>query len=152
MRGRILSSGSLACTIALAWCVAGCGGGGSTTTAALTKAEFIKQADAICKKMDSSMPSVIGRAQKEQEGVHASAAKVDEAIAIAGLQLVQREAEELGELSPPTGDKATIAAILNGIDRAIVATEKDPTGAHNAFAEVEKMAAEYGFKECSEPL
>ncbi len=43
---------AIAALVALAAIVAGCGGGGDTNeeTVTLTKTEFIKQGDAICKK------------------------------------------------------------------------------------------------------
>lgn len=131
---------------ALIWATAGCGGG----SASLTKAEFIKQADAICRQTDKEIHTAVGRVQKEQEAAGGSSAQVQKELVRVGLQLIQEEAEHIQALGSPKGDESTIAAIIREIEEGVIATEKDPI--HNHFTKVEAAAAKYGFKDCSEPL
>lgn len=132
--------------------IAGCGGGDSTT--ALTKAQFIKQADAICEKTDKDAVAAMGQAAKEEKTAAGKSGEeqISAAVLLAGLGVVQQEAEELAELGVPSGDEAEIEAIVDGIEAAAAKAEKDPRHLEAAFAEVNKLAAKYGFKACSEPV
>lgn len=137
------------CVVGLAVVWSGCGG---SSDAALTKQEFIEQADAICAKADKEQTSALELLGKSLTG-NPSSAKNQERIVKGGLVPVQQEAEEIAELSPPKGDEAEVAAIVEGIEEAVKKTEADPSHANEAtFAPVGKLAAKYGFKACSEPL
>jgi hypothetical protein len=139
-------------TVAVALLIAGCGGG-SDTTSSLTKAEFIKQADAICEQTDETVLAGMKQAAKLGVGKQKLSPKQEKALVLLGLTSVRKEAEELAELGAPSGDEAQIAAIVKGIETAVTEAEREPiNNLGSSFTEVNKMAAKYGFKGCSEPL
>lgn len=135
--------------------LAGCGGDESTA-AELTKAEFIKQADAICDKADQVQKAELNSYLKENPKATSSPAKEEEMVVAVGLPPIGDEAEELDELGVPSGDEEEVAAIVEGIEDALEQSEADPKplteGNEGAFVEVDKLAKEYGLKSCSSAL
>ncbi len=131
---------------------AGCGGGGSTTTtsASLSKAQFIKQADAICEQADKAQIVALTTATKGMSSQQLKSPAVQAEVGEKGLQPLLVEAEEIAELGAPQGDEAKIAAIVEGIEKAVEKSEGNPTVIEVSFAPVNKLAALYGFKACSE--
>jgi hypothetical protein len=157
--------------VAMTSIAAGCGGGndqgtgsaastGATSSptsskATLTKAEFIKQADAICEKTDKVQEAGLkAYLQKKPEAQSTKAGQSKMVLAV-GLPPIQTEAEELAELGAPSGDEAKVAAIVDGIEKAVEKGEAEPgsllTGS-SPFTEVDKLAGEYGFKACNNAL
>jgi len=116
----------------------------------LTKAQFVKQADAICRSVDQRQEAALGLAEKTSSGD--GGPKVEQAILIAGLGPIQVAAEEIGDLGAPSGDEDQVAAIVQGLEGAVAKAEANPQGMEGAFAEVDKLSASYGLKDCSEPL
>jgi hypothetical protein len=130
---------ALTLLVAAALVMAGCGGGSSS----VSKAEFVKAADAICRKADEAQVKALtaaeGKSEKEQIR--------------AGLRTIQAAAEELAALEVPSGDEDEIAAIVAEMEAAVNKVESgSPSTLQEAFTSVEKRAAKYGFKDCSEPL
>jgi hypothetical protein len=119
-----------------------------------TKADFIRQAEAICLETDRVQKRV--QADYTQKNPNSSVAASEKALLAAGLEPVRTEAKELAALHPPTGDKREIEAIVSALEKAVKTAEKDPNtlglGKRFAFAEVEKLAGEYGFDECEKAL
>ena len=125
----------------------GCGGGTET----LSKAQFIKQADAACNKADQGQLTAMTRVPIS--GNRYSRANEEKVIVDGALPPVQVEAEEIAELGSPAGDEKEVAAIVKGIEDGVAKAEKDPLhGLAKAFVEVGKRAAKYGLKACAEPL
>ncbi len=116
----------------------------------MTKVQFIKQADRICSKTDEAQLEAIARV--ENDTTKKSPAEREAAIAIAGLQLVQEEAEQISALGAPSGDEEQVAVIVKGIEEGVVKAEQNPAKAEAAFAEVGELAEGFGMKDCSEPL
>lgn len=141
----------LAAFVALA--VGGCGGGDSTS--ALTKAQFIKQADAICKKADETQLNELGRVEQELTGNAASRKNQERLVTEGGLPPIQEEAEEIAALGAPSGDEDQVDAIVEAIEAGVVEGGEDPEKLESAFAEADRLAKAYGFKEkegCEETL
>jgi hypothetical protein len=130
----------------------------------VTQAEFVKRADAICDKVDARQakakrkfwvghPGVLGTKQFREEEIGWRTDVVEAAV----LPQVQEEAEELESLQPPKGDRKEIDAIVTGLEKAVrkgwakpvALIEKDAEG---PFGKVERLAREYGFEACAEPL
>jgi hypothetical protein len=154
----------LVAVLGIALVVAGCGGADSgavaiTANPDLTKAELIKQGDAICEKTDKLQESGLkAYTQKNPEAESNKAGQSKMVIAV-GLPPIQTEAEELAALGAPSGDEDKVAAIVEGIEGAVEKSEEDPAsllggaqGAQNHFTAVGKLAAEYGFKACNNAL
>lgn len=145
---------------ALAVIPAGCGGGSSGPT----KAEFVQQADAICRQVDArervakrkfwaGHPGVLGTPQfrNEEEGWRT------DVVEASVLPEVQKEAEELGRLPRPSGERRKIRTIVRALKDAVREGEKEPVAlvgknAVGPFGRAERMARAYGFKACAEPL
>jgi hypothetical protein len=145
---------------------AGCGGSDSassngstaatvTTNSDLTKAELIKQGDAICEKTDKVQESGLKAYTKENPKAQSNEAEQSKMVIAVGLPPIQTEVEELAALGAPSGDEDEVTAIVEGIEEAVEKGEDDPgslLGAKNPFTAVGKLAAAYGFKACNNAL
>ena len=142
----------LMAVLSLAAIVAGCGGGESTASEPLTKAEFIKAADAICEKADEAQEAELAAYVKKNPKAEANKAEQTKLVAIAGLPPVRTEIEELAELGVPEEAEA----LLGEMEKALEESESDPSSVldstDNPFTAVEKEAAKFGFKACNTPL
>lgn len=144
--------------VLLAAVVAGCGGGDDTsseTSAALTKAEFIKQADAICAKGEKALE---GEAEEfaEENDVDVekpTKAQQEEVIADVVAPGVRKQAEEIADLGAPEGDEESVEAIVEAVETGSDELESDPAKlleGDNPLGEGSKLAREYGLEECGE--
>jgi hypothetical protein len=138
----------------------GCGGGGGDTTAsqgpALTKAAFVKQADAICERSVARLEAEYATYKKEnpmKEGLPSQSqqTEVAETIIIPNLQ---SRAGELGELGPPKGAEARVAAMIEALEDLIAKGENEPLGvlSRNAWERVSSAATQIGLKSCTEAI
>ena len=127
--------------------VAGCGGDDE----ALTKAEFVKQGNAICAKGNAELKTKVEEliAGGKEPDMEAQIAFVEEEF----LPNVQGQIDDLGELTPPEADEGEVEAIIasaqEAIDKAeadleaVAAAEEDP------FADANEKAGAYGLSECA---
>jgi hypothetical protein len=143
--------------------LAGCGGASLSAPArssgtarvtggtAITKAEFIKQADAICEKTDATQTAAVEAQLGSSNPNHH---EVEQAIEKYALPPIKEEVDELEGLEVPAGDRVQIRAILRGIKGAVRRAEADPgsvVSGSGPFASVEKLGREFGFAACSTP-
>jgi hypothetical protein len=167
-RGPIaLLAGVLAITLILV----GCGGrgsdsttsssdsttsGGDSSTASLSKADFIKRADAICEaggKRTQSEYAAYAEEKKlsaKKEPTPVQYAEVSDEIQIPAFK---RQAEELRALGAPAGEEDKIDAMIDALDAGIEKVEEaDPKKAlestSSMFGEADKLAVAYGLKVC----
>ncbi|MGN6275500.1 MAG: hypothetical protein ACTHNP_06145 [Solirubrobacterales bacterium] len=144
--------------------VAGCGGGGSETTEttattteepqSLTKAELIKQGDAICGEVNAAVGAL---------GSEASEAAVQGEIEKTS-NLYIGMVERLKELGTPEGDSGEYAKFWESAEELAkiegevkLAAEREDTtalgeaasNAAPALEEFQSQAATYGFEDCS---
>lgn len=128
----------------------GCGGGG---TPALSKAEVIKQGDAICEKADAKQEAGINKYGKEHpKGQFTEKGEQEKLVRVVGLPPILMEAEELRDLSAPEGQQDEIEAIATAIESAVEKGESNPSSILNGegpFSKADKLAREYGFKACA---
>lgn len=120
----------------------GCGGSGSSDP--LTKAEFVEQANSICRDAATERSEELRDAADGDPGLAE--------LATAALTPTQEMLEELGELSPPAGDAAKVAAILKAFKAGVAEVEADPTDptvAMAAFPEASSLAEGYGLTDCA---
>jgi hypothetical protein len=143
---------------------AGCGSGssdssasgdsGSTESASLTKAEFIKQADAICKKTEAERVSGI-KAFYKKVGANPEKALVgkqgEEMVFVAIVPPLEKQAEELRALGVP--NEKAVEAIMVEFDEALAAfkklSENGKEEAEDPFSAVNQKSRKYGFKTCN---
>ncbi len=149
MLGKFLIASTALIILTIA---SGCGGGDSSSQ--LTKAEFVKQAGAICEKADETQSASFQAYAKTHSGDLSKKAEQEKVIVAVGLPPIEVEAEELADLDAPSDDENQIQAIVDGINEAIDEGKEDPTslssGIGNPFNKVNKLAREYGLKGCSE--
>jgi hypothetical protein len=135
--------------------IAGCG----SSDATLSKSEFIAKADAACKKADKTQAGEAAAYQRVHAKEFASLSeeeRIEKLIDVVLLPSIKREAEGIEALPPPSDDEQKVQGIVKGIEKAIKEAEKDPgsvetsTGSGGPFHDVDKLAREYGFKECNE--
>lgn len=155
--------------LAIALGAAGCGsdsdaGGADEGTAAvnadLTKAEFVKEGDAICKRGGEEI-RVEAIVFREEHGLDREAAlsqkQKEEFVAEAVVPAVQEQADGLAELGAPEGDQSKVAAIVEGLEKVAEAGEEDPAsilrvkGSKGPVGEVNLAAEQYDVGECTQP-
>lgn len=141
---------------ALALIVAGCGSGGGSTSSessSLTKAELIKQGDAICKKGDEALEEEANEFAKEN-GINTNKptkAQQEEVIEQVVAPALHGQAEELRELGAPSGEAEAVEEIFDSLEKGTEELEAEPAvllKGTNPIEEAGKLAKEYGFKEC----
>jgi hypothetical protein len=150
---------ALLAVLALAVFAAGCGGNDdgddSTSTASITKSEFLAQGNSICKKgnqeIDSDFESFAKKHDlKENDGLtDAEATEASEEILIPN---VQKQVDQIHALGAPEGQEAQVDAILSAAQKGIDELKKDPTaiqGNNDPFAEANKLAKDYGLTACA---
>jgi hypothetical protein len=132
----------------------GCGSSNSS----LTKAEYVRQADAICKKAEKNKKAQIEAFLQENAPPSGKKLSLEEEAKLATdfttravLPSLRTEADELAGLDGPNNEEEKANAIIEGFDEvvqklegnaAIIATKPDP------FEKVARMARDYGFQTC----
>jgi hypothetical protein len=135
--------------------VAGCGGGDDDgDSGSLTKAEFIKQADAICANGDKTI-SADFEDFAEEKGIkdEPDKAQQEEAIVEVVAPAVQEQADEIKALGAPDGDEKQIEAMLTAVEEGVEDLEENPsqlTEGKNPLAKGSKLARDYGLEKCGE--
>jgi hypothetical protein len=146
--------------LALSLIAAGCGGDSEAATP--SKAQFAKQADAICakttKRIEAEVQSYIQgpKAKEIEEEVQASeltsneaAARVTEEILIPAKENQLEELEAIGIPSEGEAEaKALVASYAEGIEKAEAHPERAVKDGTEAFGKSSRLAEEYGLKEC----
>jgi hypothetical protein len=136
----------IAIGIAAATClVAGCGSSGDgTATAAVTKAQFIKQAEAICSKAQDRAKN----AGAEWEKANGKPLDLDTALRQVIGPALEREAKELQSLTAPEGDEVRVDRMFGNLSKAAAAiTEGSKPSASTSNAFIKETQA-YGLEAC----
>jgi hypothetical protein len=147
---------ALAALVALAALIAGCGGGDETTdeTVTLTKTEFIKQGDAICKKGNDQSEKEAEEFAEDNDFTLEKASKeqLEEAVAEVLVPNLNQQAEELDALGAPEGDEEQVEEIIVSLEGAADEIEDEPGSVFEGevLEEPTKLAKAYGFKVCGE--
>jgi uncharacterized protein YfcZ (UPF0381/DUF406 family) len=139
----------------LAVLVAGCGGGGgdSTSGETLTKAEFIKQGDEICKKGNTALEAEANEFA-EENGINTekpTEAQEEEVVEQVVGPAYLSQAEEVGQLGAPSGEEAKVEAMLEALTEGAEVMEANPKALveeKNPLEKAAKLAQEFGFKVC----
>jgi hypothetical protein len=147
----------LAAVMALAVIAAGCGSSDDDSTEAtvtLTKAEFIKQGDAICEKSNKQSESEAEEFAEENgfDLENPDKEKLEEAIVEVLVPSLNQQAEEIDALGAPEGDEEKVEAIVASLEDAAAEIEDDPGSVFEGgpLKEPSKLAGDYGFKVCGE--
>jgi hypothetical protein len=149
--------GILVSCMALAVFAIGCGSGsGSGDEDSLTKAEFIAQGDAICKKIKKKAQTEYNKAAAKylEEGNSPSRARGTELAEQFLIPGREAQVEALRDLSPPSDDEDQVSAMLDAGEEGVEKAEEDPQtmfiSTENPFEEANELAQEYGLKVCGQ--
>ena len=144
--------GGAAAVLAIA--AIGCGSGGDSTEAALTKAQFIKRGDAICTAAQAKKTKAVQAwgekpANKGKTLADWSLKELSQVYSSVALPPIKEAADELAALSPPAGD-AQAQKLVKALDSAVESVEEKPIRAIKdaPYASADRMAQAYGFKVC----
>ena len=126
-------------------------GATGATGEALTKDEFIKQADQICADGDKSINeafNALGSGQPSQQ-------EQEQVVTDTVVPEIQGEVDGISALTPPAGDEEEVSAILDAAQSAVDQVKEDPSlltqqGAEDPFNEANQLAKEYGLKVCGQ--
>jgi hypothetical protein len=149
---------ALAAFAAIAMIAAGCGGGGDSTTdsSSLTKAEFLKQGNAICAKGNKEIQDGFEEFEEENglQKKQPTEEQLTEAIETIVLPSVSGQVEGIEALGAPSGDEAKVEAITDAVTEAVEEGEEDPASLTSEkadpFAEANELSNEYGLVKCGE--
>lgn len=135
---------------------AGCGGSndeGQTTS--LTKAQFIKQANAICLQTKERSVTAF-REYSQTHAVPSSgpglAAKAADLIENIFIPIYDEQIEKIGALEAPSGDEEKVDAILAAMREGIEGARREPLPfirESAALNHASQLAVAYGLPECS---
>jgi hypothetical protein len=146
---------ALAVLVALAVVVAGCGSDDETTsdeTVTLTKAEFIKQGDAICQKGNDASEKEAEEFAEENdfELEKASNEQLEEAVSEVLVANLRGQIDELEALGAPEGDEEQVEGIIDSLESATDEIEDDPSVVFGGevLKKPGELAQDYGFKVC----
>ena len=145
---------------ALALVAAGCGddddsGSDTTTTTALTKDEYIREANRICKKQDAKIERAsqqfFADAPNDQEPPPSEVAEFGKKTV---FPAIQDEIDRVEQLGAPEGDEEEVEKMLDAAKSGLASLEADPSqlekgGIASSFEEFQTLASAYGLDECA---
>jgi hypothetical protein len=153
---QVKQLGILTALVAIAAIATGCGGGGSSTTASITKAEFVKKGNAICtagnKRVQNEFNAYIGKSGLKK-GEEPSKAEDEELAGQILLPSVSQEVEEIKALGIPSEEGEGAEAVIESAEESIEKGEEDPAAlvtSEKTFAKTNELAHEYGLTVCGE--
>jgi hypothetical protein len=146
---------TIAGALVVALIIAGCGGGSDSSSGpTISKAVFIKKADAICKQGTERMAGAFVAFLKKNKNVkHPSEADEEELVGKVLVPSVKREVKELQALGAPSGDEDRVNAIVEALEEGVETAEDDPRAVVGSsdvvFGIASRLAGEYGLEVCS---
>lgn len=127
------------------------GCGGDDEEASLTKAQFTKQANAICEKSSDERVAEF-RARASVKGLSGDQQR-EEAVVEAFIEPFKEMIGELEDLAPPEGDEDEVEAIFDEMKQGVSDLESDPLvvfeSEEKMFNNANKLATEYGLTDCT---
>jgi predicted lipid-binding transport protein (Tim44 family) len=145
--------------MAFAAIVAGCGSSSSTTesTASLSKAEFAKQGNAICKAGNKEVEAGFEEFSKEHgfsKKKQPTQAEFEEGAEEVVIPSVRKQIDEIKELGAPEGEEEKVEAFLENAEAQLEKGEEDVTllvdENQHLFASVNEEGKALGLTACAE--
>jgi hypothetical protein len=148
-------------TAALVLAAAGCGddddsdSAATTTTPALTKSEYIREANKICKQQDNKIERAsqqfFADAPNDEEPPPKEVAEFGEKTV---FPAIQDEIDRVEALGAPAGDEEEVKKMLDAAKSGLADLEAHPEqlekgGAASSFEEYQKLASAYGLDQCA---
>ena len=146
----------LAGVVAIAVIAAGCGSSSDSTSSSLTKAEYIKQGDAVCKKGSGEIEEEVDTYAKENNISLKSEPSKEQLEAISEnviIPAVQSQLDGLKALGTPSEDEGRSNEVLDALEEGIEKGEEDPGAfveGKGTLVKANELAKEFGFKVCGQ--
>ena len=144
----------LAAILAMVLVATGCGSSKNKSAAsakpALTKAEFLKKGNAICKRGNQQINKA-ARTLFPNKKARPSQAQLKKFATGTLIPSVQRQINGVKALGAPKGDEAKVRAIVTSAQAALDQGKKDPlrlVSKHDPFTKSDKLAKAYGLTAC----
>jgi len=135
--------------LSLALLAYGCGGGDETT--ALTRQQFINQANLICKKQRDRRNAKVAAAVQGRDQTKLLPLKVREDLVLETIPDYEGAYEQISELGAPDGDEERIDEIVEAMEESAQKVKAQPAQAlvsTKQFQRANELSAEYGLSEC----
>jgi hypothetical protein len=143
----------MAAFLTLCLAVAGCGGDSDSESqpTTLSKAQYIKRADEICKKTEKRQRKLLTQYSIKNNGTPETPQTTEKVISYAALPPVQEEIDELKKLPAPEEEAAKAKAYIESLEKGLEAAEREPgtlLAEPGAFSKAEEASRAFGFKTC----
>jgi len=129
--------------------VVGCGGGDETT--ALTKAEFVKQANAACAEGKSEREKDFNEYVKTTDPSEVTKANQESLVDEIFKPPYEQSIEAIKSLGAPEGDEQQVEAITAAMEDGLKQAEAKPLvtlRTNVQFAKANALAVKYGLTDC----
>ena len=144
--------------VAFAALAAGCGSSSTTDSgASLSKAEFVKQGNAICEAGNKEINTGFEEFSKENEFSkknQPTQADFEEGAQEIVVPSVSKQIDQIRELGAPEGEEEKVEAFLENAEAQLEKGEEDPSlladENNNLFASVNKEGKALGLTACAE--
>ncbi len=134
--------------------IGGCGGSSDSSSGpTISKAVFIKKADAVCQgSIERIEKAFVAYLRKSGKGTHPGKAAEEELVGKVLVPSVKREVKELRALGAPSGDEDRVGAIVEALEEGVETAESDPkavtASSDVVFGIASRLAKEYGLEAC----
>jgi hypothetical protein len=137
---------ALIATVAAGTLLTACGGDDDE----LTKAQFIQQADAICKKGNQRIDAAAE--QVFSSGKEPSKAQLEQFASETLIPDIQRQVDDVRALDEPSDDEDQVNAFLDSAQAELDKGKQDPLymTTDESFQKTNQLGQQYGFKICSQ--
>jgi hypothetical protein len=144
---KLTAVNALAATLVLALVSAGCGSSSkSSTTAALSRPQFLAQGNAICERGNQSFA-----AADKALGNQPSRAQITTFVTSTFAPDIQSQIDDLRALAAPSADKTTVSNMLDVAQTDLNKIKSNPAllAGGSGFAEFAHLAHPYGLTACA---
>lgn len=152
----------VAAVVGIAVIAVGCGGSSgeeSTTTGNLTKAEFVKKGNEICKRGNAKIEDAFEGFVKEHhlsKTKKPTKAELEEASETVVVPNIRSQVDEIKALGLPKEDAQGAEEVISAAEESLEQVEENPilvteeNTAKDPFAKTNKLARSYGLTACAE--
>jgi hypothetical protein len=117
----------------------------------LTKAEFVRQANAICKAGNEQLDAAVDETFMGNQ--RPSNAQLEEFATETVIPNIQRQIDDLRALEAPSEDEEQVEEILDSAQGEVDRLENEPIGLftdETSFVETNKLSRAYGIDRCAD--
>lgn len=124
-------------------------------TGSLTKAEFVEEANAICRRDRREFEREFARFVRNSTSAGQGDAAAGELVETVVVPVYSEQIDQIGELGAPSGDEEEVTAFLEALQEGLDDALDQPlafTGDKDHFIEAAELASAYGLTVCAQAL